>query len=51
MRTERIPGLAIVKGMVFAVRQVFRPKVTVQYPEVVNDISPRHRGRLVLLYD
>ena len=26
--------------------QVFRPKVTIQYPEVVNDISPRHRGRL-----
>jgi NADH:ubiquinone oxidoreductase subunit E len=51
VRTERIPGLAIVKGMVFAIRQVFRPKVTVQYPEVVNDISPRHRGRLVLLYD
>jgi NADH:ubiquinone oxidoreductase subunit E len=51
VRTERIPGLAIVKGVVFAVRQVFRPKMTVQYPEVVNDISPRHRGRLVLLYD
>ncbi len=51
MRTDRIPGLAIVKGMVFAVRQVFRPKVTVQYPEFVNDISPRHRGRLVLLFD
>ena len=51
MRTDRIPGLAIVKGMALAIRQVFRPKLTVQYPEVVNDISPRHRGRLVLLYD
>jgi NADH:ubiquinone oxidoreductase subunit E len=37
--------------MAFAVRQVFRPNLTVRYPEVVNDISPRHRGRLVLLYD
>jgi NADH:ubiquinone oxidoreductase subunit E len=37
--------------MWFAVRQVLKPKVTVQYPEVVNDISPRHRGRLILLYD
>lgn len=51
MRTDRIPGLAIIKGMAFAVRQVFRPKVTVRYPEEVNDISPRQRGRLVLLYD
>lgn len=51
MKSEQVPGLALVKGMWFAVRQVFRPKLTVQYPEVVNDISPRHRGRLILLYD
>lgn len=51
MRTDKVPGLAIVKGMLFAIRQVFRPKLTVPYPEVVNDISPRHRGRLILLYD
>ena len=51
MRTDKIPGLAMLKGMAFAVRQVFKPKLTVQYPEVVNDISPRHRGRLILLYD
>jgi NADH:ubiquinone oxidoreductase subunit E len=51
MRTDRVPGLAIVKGMLFAMRQVFRPKLTVPYPEVVNEISPRHRGRLILLYD
>jgi len=51
VRTDRIPGLAIVKGMLFAMRQVFRPNLTVRYPEVVNDISPRHRGRLILLYD
>ncbi len=51
MRTDRIPGLAIVKGMLFAVRQVFRPNLTVRYPEEQNPISPRHRGRLILLYD
>jgi NADH:ubiquinone oxidoreductase subunit E len=51
VRTDRIPGLAIVKGMLFAVRQVFRPNLTVRYPEEVNEISPRHRGRLILLYD
>lgn len=51
MRTDKVPGLAIVKGMLFAIKQVFSPKLTVRYPEVVNDISPRHRGRLILLYD
>jgi NADH-quinone oxidoreductase subunit E len=51
MRTDRVPGLAILKGMAFAIRQVFRPKLTVRYPEQVNEISPRHRGRLILLYD
>ena len=51
MTTDRIPGLAILKGMAFAVRQVFRPNLTVRYPEEQNPISPRHRGRLILLYD
>jgi NADH:ubiquinone oxidoreductase subunit E len=51
VRTDRIPGLAIVKGMIFAIRQVFRPNLTVRYPEELNEISPRHRGRLILLYD
>jgi NADH:ubiquinone oxidoreductase subunit E len=51
VRTDRIPGLAILKGMAFAVRQVFKPNLTVRYPEELNDISPRHRGRLILLYD
>jgi NADH:ubiquinone oxidoreductase subunit E len=51
VRTDRVPGLGIAKGLVFAFRQIFRPKLTVQYPEVVNDISPHHRGRLILLYD
>ena len=51
MKTERIPGLALLKGMAFAVRQVFRPNVTVRYPEEQNPISPKHRGRLILVYD
>jgi len=51
VRTERIPGLAIFKGLAFAIRQVFRPNLTVRYPEEQNPISPRHRGRLILLYD
>jgi NADH-quinone oxidoreductase subunit E len=51
MRTDRVPGLGIAKGLAFAFTQIFRPKKTIQYPEVVNDISPRHRGRLILLYD
>src|SRR5512145_2492961 len=37
--------------MAMTLRRVFQPKVTVQYPEVVQPISPRHRGRLQLLYD
>src|SRR6185295_7675323 len=51
MRADRVPGLGILRGISFAFRQAFRPKVTVQYPEVQNPISPRHRGRLILLYD
>ncbi len=51
MKTERIPGLALLKGMAFAVRQVFRPNLTVRYPEEQNPISPKHRGRLILVYD
>jgi NADH-quinone oxidoreductase subunit E len=51
VRTDRVPGLGIAKGLWFAFTQALRPKVTVQYPEVVNEIAPRHRGRLILLYD
>ncbi len=47
----RIPGMGIVQGMLFTFRKIFERKVTVQYPEVVQDISPKHRGRLLLLYD
>src|SRR3989304_5967776 len=46
-----VPGIGILKGMALTMRRMFQAKVTVQYPEVVQDISPRHRGRLQLLYD
>ena len=38
-------------GMLHGLVRFFQPKVTVQYPEVVQDISVHHRGRLLLLYD
>ena len=47
----RLPGWGIAKGMLFSLYRFFQPKVTVQYPEQVQDIAPRHRGRLILLYD
>jgi NADH:ubiquinone oxidoreductase subunit E len=51
VRTDRVPGLGIVKGMLLGVQRALQPKITVQYPEVVQPIAPRHRGRLLLLYD
>ena len=48
---DRMPGWGAVRGVAFGVAQMFRPKVTIQYPEQRADISPRHRGRLLLLYD
>lgn len=48
---NRMPGWGIVRGVAFGVAQMLRPKATVQYPEVVQEIAPRHRGRLLLLYD
>ncbi len=46
-----IPGLGIVKGMGLTLRRFFEPKATVRYPEVRQDVPPRFRGRLQLLYD
>src|SRR5215212_2797037 len=51
MSFSRLPGWGIAKGMLTTLGRFFGPKVTVQYPEEVQDISPRHRGRLILLYD
>jgi NADH:ubiquinone oxidoreductase subunit E len=47
----RIPGFGMAMGMVHTLVRFFQPKVTVQYPEVRQEISPHHRGRLILLYD
>ena len=47
----KLPGWGVAKGMLFTLVRLFQPKVTVQYPEQVRDISPHHRGRLILLYD
>jgi NADH-quinone oxidoreductase subunit E len=46
-----LPGMGVVKGMALTLRRMLQRKATVQYPEVVQDISPKHRGRLILLYD
>jgi NADH:ubiquinone oxidoreductase subunit E len=48
---SRIPGWGIAMGMVHTFVRFVQPKLTVQYPEQRQDISPHHRGRLVLLYD
>ena len=49
--TSRLPGLGIAKGMLVGLLRFFQPKETIQYPEEQADISVRHRGRLILLYD
>ena len=46
-----IPGLGLAKGMALTLRRFFEPKVTIRYPEVAADVSPKFRGRLQLLYD
>jgi formate dehydrogenase subunit gamma len=46
-----LPGLGIIKGMALTFRNMLRFKPTVQYPEEVYPVAPRHRGRLLLLYD
>ena len=48
---SRVPGFGIAAGMLHTLKRLVQPKVTVQYPEQLADISPRHRGRLILLYD
>ena len=46
-----VPGVGLLKGMAVTLRRFFEPKVTIRYPEVPADISPKFRGRLQLLYD
>jgi NADH:ubiquinone oxidoreductase subunit E len=47
----RIPGWGMAKGMLHTFVRFLQPKRTIQYPEQIQDISPHHRGRLLLLYD
>jgi len=47
----RLPGWGVAMGMLQGLVRFFSPKATVQYPEEVQEISPHHRGRLILLYD
>jgi len=48
---RKIPGWGMATGMAYTFKRFVQPKVTIQYPEERQDISPHHRGRLVLLYD
>ena len=43
-----VPGLGILKGMALTFRNMLRLKPTVQYPEEVYPVAPRHRGRLLI---
>ena len=47
----RVPGWGIAMGMVHTFVRFTQPKKTIQYPEQHQEISPHHRGRLILLYD
>jgi formate dehydrogenase subunit gamma len=48
---SRVPGWGIAMGMLHTFVRMVQPKRTVQYPDERKDISPHHRGRLILLYD
>ena len=48
---SKVPGWGIAKGMVHTFVRMVQPKRTIQYPEQHQEISPHHRGRLILLYD
>jgi NADH-quinone oxidoreductase subunit E len=48
---SKVPGWGIASGMAHTFVRFLRPKVTVQYPEQIQEIAPKHRGRLILLYD
>lgn len=48
---SRMPGWGMAKGMLHTFVRMVQPKRTIQYPEERQDISPHHRGRLILLYD
>jgi len=48
---SRLPGWGIAMGMVHTFVRMTQAKRTIQYPEQHQEISPHHRGRLILLYD
>jgi NADH:ubiquinone oxidoreductase subunit E len=48
---SRLPGWGIAKGMTHTFVRFLQPKRTIQYPDEHQQISPHHRGRLILLYD
>jgi NADH:ubiquinone oxidoreductase subunit E len=48
---NKVPGWGMAMGMVHTFVRFVQPKVTIQYPEQRQEISPHHRGRLLLLYD
>ena len=48
---SRLPGWGIAMGMVHTFVRMTQSKRTIQYPEQHQEISPHHRGRLILLYD
>ncbi|MCI4669877.1 MAG: NADH-quinone oxidoreductase subunit I [Bacteroidia bacterium] len=39
----------VIKGLAYTLRQMFRPKVTIRYPEQKPELGPEFRGRPVLV--
>jgi len=48
---ERIYIVEIIKGMILTLKNMFRPKVTLEYPEVKFEPPASYRGRPVLVQE
>jgi NADH-quinone oxidoreductase subunit I len=49
---EIISGIiSLLKGMIITFKYMFKPPITIQYPEMRPDLPQRFRGRLVLPVD
>lgn len=48
---ERIYAVEIIKGMILTLKNMFRPKVTMEYPEVKFEPPASYRGRPVLVQE
>lgn len=48
---ERIYIVEIIKGMILTLKNMFRPKFTMEYPEVKFEPPASYRGRPVLVLD